>query len=216
MSKYDLVLFDLDGTLSQSHGGVKASLIYALNQIGKPIPTEIDDPTNYIGPLLMDTLTGMCGLSEEDAERAADEYKEIYNSQNKYDNKCYDGINEVLRTLKARGVKLGVATTKYEPFAEEVLRILGIIGYFDIISGTSGDGKISTKAQVITAAKEKLKIKETDKVVLIGDSKFDTEGALSTKIDFIGVNYGYGRQEDMQALGASVFVDKAIDLLQIL
>lgn len=214
--KYDIVLFDLDGTLSQSHEGVKASIIYALNKLGKPIPEEIDDTSRYIGPPLMDTLENMCKLTHEEALQAADIYKEIYSKENKYKNKCYDGLINILELLKKTGVKLGVATTKYEPFAEEVLKIIGVYDYFDAVGGTTADGRIKEKAQVIPIAVERMGHNMSDKIVLIGDSKFDTEGANELNIDFIGVLYGYGLQKDMIAEGAKIFAEKPDDLITLL
>ena len=214
--KYDVVLFDLDGTLSQSHEGVKDSIIYALNKLGKPIPEEIEDTSRYIGPPLMDTLENMCKLSRKEAIKAADIYKEIYSAENKYKNKCYDGMIEVLELLKKEGVPVGVATTKYEPFAEEVLKVIGVYEYFDAVGGTTADGRIKEKAQVIPIAVDRMGKKMSDKIVLIGDSKFDTEGANELNIDFIGVLYGYGKKEDMIAEGAKVFVEKPSELIGLL
>lgn len=214
--KYDAVLFDLDGTLSQSHEGVKASLIYALNQTGKPIPAEIEDTSRYIGPPLMDTFRNMCGLTQEEADKAAELYKYIYQKENKLKNYCYEGIPELLSDLKASGVKLGVATTKYEPFAEEVLKIIGIYDMFDTVSGTTADGRVKEKSQTIEAAVKRMNCTANDKIVLIGDSMFDTLGAKETGIDFIGVLYGYGRQSDMEKCGGSIFAETADALKQLL
>lgn len=214
--KYDAVLFDLDGTLSQSHEGVKASLIYALNQTGKPIPAEIEDTSRYIGPPLMDTFRNMCGLTQAEADKAAELYKYIYQKENKLKNYCYEGIPELLSDLKASGVKLGVATTKYEPFAEEVLKIIGIYDMFDTVSGTTADGRVKEKSQTIEAAVKRMNSTANDKIVLIGDSMFDTLGAKEAGIDFIGVLYGYGRQSDMKKCGGSIFAETADALKQLL
>lgn len=210
--KYDTVLFDLDGTLSRSHEGVKASLIYALNQTGKPVPAEIEDTSRYIGPPLMDTLRGMCGFTQDEADKAAELYKYIYQKENKFKNYCYDGIPELLSELKRSGVKLGVATTKYEPSAEEVLKILGINDLFDTISGTTSDGTIKEKSQTIECALKRMNCTADDKTVLIGDSMFDTLGAMEKGIDFIGVLYGYGKREDMEKFGGKVFAETAEEL----
>lgn len=214
--KYDLILFDLDGTLSQSHEGVKASLIYALKKLGEPIPPQIDNVSLYVGPPLMDTFENMCGLSHKKSLAAIEFYREIYDRENKYKNKCYGGIKEVLAALKNNGAKLGVATTKFEPAAEEVLKTIGILDYFDIIGGSSGDGKIENKTQVVTHTVNRFGMELSNRIVLIGDSKFDAEGAKLTGIDFIGVLYGYGSKEDMLTHGASVFADSPEELLPLL
>lgn len=214
--KYDLVLFDLDGTLSKSHAGVRDSLVYALEALGKPVPSGLDDTSNFIGPPLMDTLEKLCGLTYDEALKAAELYKSIYSEKNKYKNYCYDGIKEVLQKLKSSGVKLAVATTKYEPSAECVLKIIVVYDFFDAVGGTSADGSIKNKAQVIPLAVERAGYKMNDKIVLIGDSKFDTEGANELGIDFIGVLYGYGLKEEMDAKGARVYAQTPQELLELL
>lgn len=214
--KYDMILFDLDGTLIKSHEGVKESLIYALNKLDKPIPPQLEDTSKYIGPPLMDTLRNICKLSDEEAVRAAKIYSYAYNETYMFKSKCYDGIAEVLDTLKKNGAKLAVATTKNENSAELLLKTIGIYGYFDSVCGTSSDGLVKDKAQVISIAVERAGLKKGDKIVLIGDSKFDTDGANITGIDFIGVLYGYGLKADMIAQGAEIFVQTPNDLISLL
>lgn len=214
--KYDMILFDLDGTLLQTHEGVKKSLIHALNKLERPVPPELDDTSKYIGPPLMNTLKNLCKLSEQDAIKAAEIYNYIYTEIYMFTAKCYDGIIEILETLKKNGAKLGVATTKNDNSTTLLLKTIGIYDYFDSVCGTSSDGSIKSKAQVIPIAVKKAGFKMTDKIVLIGDSKFDVEGAKITGIDFIGVLYGYGLKKDMIAEGADIFAENVRDLLPLL
>lgn len=214
--KYDLVLFDLDGTLSHSNPGVKESLIHTLNTLKIAVPPQIDMPHTYMGPPLMDTFENLFGMNHEEALAAADIYKDYYVKKGKYSNSSFKGTEDMLRVLKQSGVKLAVASTKLEPFAKEVLKIIGIDGYFDTVCGSSEDGRIKEKAQVIELALERLNMKAGKNIVLIGDSVYDVEGANAMGIDFIGVTYGYGLKEDMTALGANIFADSTDELVTLL
>lgn len=215
-SKYDLILFDLDGTLSDSNPGVKASLIYTMNTMGYAVPEQINAPHLYMGPPLVDTLLGMCGIPETRLHEAVEIYKNKYNHDGKFSNRCFNGTKEVLEKLKNSGARLAVATTKYEPFACEVLEILGIEKFFDTVCGTTADGLVKDKKQVIRLAFERLAVPKDGKAVLIGDSIYDVKGAQDAGIEFIGVSYGYGLQQDMQALGAESFADTPADLIKFL
>lgn len=214
--KYDLVLFDLDGTLSHSNPGVKESLIYTLNTLKIAVPPQIDMPHTYMGPPLMDTFQNLFGMKRETALAAAEIYKDYYVKKGKYSNSCFSGTADMLKILKQSGVKLAVASTKLEPFAKEVLEIIGLDGYFDAVCGSSEDGRIKDKAQVIALALKRLGMESGKNIVLIGDSVYDVEGANTMGIDFIGVTYGYGLKEDMTALGAKIFADSTDEVLTLL
>lgn len=213
---YQLILFDLDGTLIDSNPGVKNSLVYTLNRLGYVVPPQIDMPHTYMGPPLMDTFENLFGMPYETALKAADIYKEHMSKENKYENVCFEEMEDVLTELKSHGAKLGVATTKYEPFAEKILKTLGIYEFFDVVCGSNSDGTVKEKSQVINLALRHLNTKADKNTVLIGDSKYDIEGAVKTGIEFIGVNYGYGLQKDMIDLGAKIFADSPKDLLSLL
>lgn len=213
---YKLILFDLDGTLIDSNPGVKTSLIYTLKRLGYAVPPQIDMPHTYMGPPLMDTFEKLFGMPYETALIAADIYKEHMSKDNKYKNVCFEEIKDVLTELKLHGAVLGVATTKYEPFAEKILKDLGIYKFFDVVCGSNSDGTVKEKFQVIKLALKRLNSEADKNTVLIGDSKYDTEGAVKAGIEFIGVNYGYGLQKDMIELGAKIFADSPKDLLSLL
>ena len=114
--KYKYILFDLDGTVSQSAEGIRASLEHSLSCLGVE-PPDLDDYTKYIGPPLLDTFRNLCGLDEEDADRGAEIYRGYYNEHGKHMNRAYDGVRELLTALKDLGAKTAVCTSKYEPHA---------------------------------------------------------------------------------------------------
>lgn len=216
--KYKYILFDLDGTVSESAEGIRTSLEYAINTLGKPLP-NLDDYTLYIGPPLIDTFKNLCKFSDEESELGSVLYREFYNSKGKYINKLYDGIAEVLAELKNNGVKLAVCSSKYEAFAAEIIDYLGVSDYFDAICGSNLDGSRKDKKDLIPYAVKALGGDiETDRknTVLLGDTWFDAKGARLCDIDFIGVKYGYGSISDMQSEGAEIFAETPADILNLL
>lgn len=214
-SEYDVVLFDLDGTLSQSALGIRHSLEYALSQIGK---TDIDlsDYSIYIGPPLLHTLTNYCKLNDDDAVKAFDFYVSHYNEKGKYENRLYNGIKELLIDLKSAGAKTVVCTSKYEGFANEIAEILGIKELFDAVCGATLDGKRKEKADIIPYALKTVNADISCKAVMIGDTFFDAKGAETAGVDFIGALYGYGNKESMQRYNADKFAESADDLRKYL
>lgn len=218
MSKYKFVLFDLDGTLSQSSEGIRKSLEHAITSLNKPLP-DLDDYTLYIGPPLLDTFRNICGFDEESCQKGLVLYRDFYNEKGKYLNRLYDGIADVLEKLKQSGVKTAVCTSKYEKFAEEIIDILGITGYFDAICGSTFDGSRKDKKDLIPYALKSLggSIElDRDKTVMLGDTYFDARGARLCGVDFVGVKYGYGSTDAMQNEGAEVFADTPADILSII
>lgn len=215
MAKYNAVLFDLDGTLSESAKGIRYSLEKTVAQMNKP-QIDFSDYTKYVGPPLLNTFRGMCGFTEEESVKAVSIYQHYYSTKGMYQNKLYSGIDVVLKTLKENNVKLSVCSSKYELFAENICEYLNIKQYFTAVCGSAKDGSRKEKNQLIPYACEKLVAKLDKSTVLIGDTKFDAIGAKETKIDFIGANYGYGTELSMTEAGAKIFVEKPLELLNIL
>ncbi len=204
MSKYDIALFDLDGTISQSAEGIKYCLMKTLDKMGKEHP-DLSDYSKYIGPPLLHTFQNLCGLSADEAQKAVEIYVKLYDVDGLRQNKLFDGIKELLETLKSEGVRLAVCSSKHEAIATEVVKMLGVYECFDEVCGSTIDGSRKEKEELIPYALEKLKAKDNDRVVMIGDTKFDCKGAVHCKVDFIGVTYGYGTLEDMIAQGGKNF-----------
>ncbi len=215
MSKYKYVLFDLDGTVSESAEGIRKSLEHAITELGKPLP-DLDDYTIYIGPPLLDTFRGYCKFDEETCQRGMVLYRDFYNEKGKYLNKLYDGIKYVLEQLRATGARLAVCTSKYEKFAEEIVEILGVTDCFDAVCGSTFDGLRKDKKDLIPYAVKTLDgdfEAEKDSVVMLGDTYFDARGARLSGVDFIGVTYGYGSVEAMKNEGARLFAKTPSEIL---
>ena len=148
LSKYDIILFDLDGTISESATGIRYSLEKTIEQIG----CDTFDTSNYklyIGPPLLDTFTNLCHLSGKPAEDAVEVYRHYYDTEGKLMNKPYKGIKETLLEIKSTGVKVAVATSKYEKFAEEIVENLGLTECFDAVCGSLADGSRKDKKDII-------------------------------------------------------------------
>lgn len=211
MPKYDYILFDLDGTLSESAPGIRKCIELTLEKLNKPAP-DLSDYSRFIGPPLADTFSKLCGLSEEVTRKALVIYQEFYKIHGLPANRLYDGIEDLLEKLSVSEAKIAVCSSKQQKPADDVCELLGITKYFDVVCGSAPDGSRKEKEEVIPYTVNVLGGKITDKVVMIGDTKFDAKGARLNNVDFIGVNYGYGTYETMAAEGARVFADDAKEL----
>ena len=218
MLKYKYILFDLDGTISESAEGIRKSLEYAITSLNKPLP-DLDDYTLYIGPPLLDTFRNICHFTEEESREGVEIYRKYYDKNGKKLNKLYDGVKNLLAELKNQGAKIAVCSSKYEAFAKEIVEILGVDCYFDAVCGSTLDGKRKDKKDLIPYAVTSLggNIEtEREDIVMIGDTYFDARGAKQCGVDFIGVEYGYGTVEQMKNDGAVVFAKTAGDILDLL
>lgn len=215
MPRYDYILFDLDGTLSESAPGIRKCIELTLEKLGKSSP-DLSDYSKFIGPPLADTFSGLCGLSSEDTKKALEIYQEFYKDFGLKANRLYDYVENLLVRLHKSSAKIAVCSSKQQKPADNVCEFLGITGYFDAICGSAPDGSRKEKEEVIPYTVNVLGGKITDKVVMIGDTKFDAKGARLNNVDFIGVNYGYGTYETMAAEGAKVFADNVKELEALL
>lgn len=213
MRTYDIFFFDLDGTLTDSSIGITNSVMYALKKYG----IEETDRTKlykFIGPPLMESFQKYYGFSKEQSKEAVEYYREYYRDKGLYENRVYDGIEEVVKKLKEAGKIVVVATSKPEVFAREILDYFKISQYFDYVAGMQLDGGRGTKAEVIEYAIETCEIKNRAKVLMIGDREHDVLGAKKTGLDCLGVLYGFGNQTELVNAGADYIVDTPEEILK--
>jgi phosphoglycolate phosphatase-like HAD superfamily hydrolase len=188
-SNPQLVIFDLDGTLTDSAVGVVSSFRHALGQVGVPVPDEPDLAGMVVGPPMHQTLRGL-GLGEKtDAAIAA--YRADYAARGWKLNAVFDEIPELLADLRAAGVRLAVATSKAEPTARKVLAHFGLDDHFEVIAGASPDGVRASKADVVAHALAQLD-PLPEQMLMVGDRSHDVEGASRNGIDTVVVKWGYG------------------------
>ncbi|MBV8964790.1 MAG: HAD-IA family hydrolase [Mycobacteriaceae bacterium] len=187
-----LVIFDLDGTLTDSARGIVSSFRHALAHVGMPLPDNPDLAGMVVGPPMHQTLRGL-GLGERtDAAIAA--YRADYTSRGWELNEVFDEIPELLADLRAAGVRLAVATSKNEPTAKKILAHFGLDEHFEVIAGASFDGVRATKADVIAHALSQLH-PVPEHVLMVGDRRHDVHGASHHGIDTVVVEWGYGGRD---------------------
>ena len=210
---YKTVLFDLDGTLTDSSPGITRSAVYALRKMG----VEENDPARlrkFIGPPLFNTFQKYYGFSEEESRLAITYYREYFSVDGKFENSVYDGVPEMLDELKRRGKQLVVATSKPEQFAKEIVEHFGLAGYFDFVAGATMDESRNTKSSVLAYAIESCGLTDMSELVMVGDRHHDVDGANEFGIDCIGVLYGYGDKEELTGAGAAYIAETPADILK--
>lgn len=146
--KITTVLFDLDGTLTDSGPGIMNSVKYALEKVGEPTP-DVDELRKFIGPPLKGQFMEHCGIDEEKAAEMVTLYREYFTVTGIFENSVYDGVEEMLKTLKQAGIKIAMATSKPEKFAKIIADHFGLAQYFDVIGGACMDETRTEKQDVI-------------------------------------------------------------------
>ncbi|MFA5710050.1 HAD-IA family hydrolase [Mycolicibacterium sp.] len=208
----ELVIFDLDGTLTDSAEGIVASFCHALEQVDAAVP-EGDLVSKIIGPPMHHTLAGL-GLGERTDEAIA-AYRADYVARGWAMNTPFDGVEELLTDLRAAGVRLAVATSKAEPTAQRILAHFGLAEHFEVIAGASRDGVRALKADVVAHALAQLQ-PLPDRVLMVGDRLHDVEGAAEHGIDTVVVAWGYGRHDFTPDEPAPRVVDDVSALREVL
>lgn len=212
---YQVVLFDLDGTLTDPGLGITNSVMYALKKWGIEV-SERSELYQFIGPPLKESFQRFYGFSEEKAEQSIEYYREYFREKGLFENQVYAGIKELLETLQVSGRKIILATSKPEEFAVQILEHFGLAKYFFCIGGASMDGVRSEKADVISYVLKKAGVENLSETVMVGDRKHDMMGAKKVGMDSIGVLFGYGNYEELQNAGATYIVDSVDEISDII
>ena len=210
MKKYETILFDLDGTLTDPAQGLTLGFEYALRKMGMP-PESRDALRRFIGPPLLDVWQTEYGLTRAEAERMIAVFREYYDIYGWWDNKPYDGIKEELATLKSRGYRLLVATSKPERTAKRVLSLFALDKYFDFIGGAESGSERYTKTAVLKYVLESTGA-SVDTSILVGDRMYDREGARAVGIDSLGVLWGHGSREEIESSGFTDVIENVEEL----
>lgn len=214
-SMSQVILFDLDGTLTESGEGITKSVQYALDKMGI-VEKDLEKLRCFVGPPLKEQFMSYAGFDETQAEQAVRYYREYYTSQGIFENRLYPQIPELLEVLKINDKILGVASSKPEIFVKQILEHFQVAQYFQVIVGSELDGARTEKAQVIEEALKRLHMeKERDKVLMVGDKEHDVLGAKVCGIQCVGVTYGYGSRQELEQAGA-VYLAESVDDLGIL
>lgn len=213
--KHDVILFDLDGTLTDPGEGITNSVAYALRRLGQTPPPRAELEA-YIGPPLAGSFEERAGVDRQTAELAVEYYREYFGVKGIFENELYGGIDDMLKALKAAGATVSLATSKPTVYAKQIIEHFGIAKYFDAVAGSELDGRRVKKAEVIEYALELLGVSQRDRVVMIGDREHDIIGAKKCGVASVGVTYGYGSHEELDSSGAGHIVDSVEDLTKYL
>lgn len=206
------ILFDLDGTLTDSGEGIMNSATLVLEHYGIPVPSR-EELRSFVGPPLRESFLRY-GIPEEQIPTAIEVFRSRYTTIGKYENFPYPGIKELLAELQAAGHDLYVATSKPEVMAVEILGRFELSQYFIRICGSALDESRGSKAEVIAYL-----LSQTDnqkELVMVGDTEFDVIGAKAHGIPTIGVAWGYGKVEAMESAGAVSIARTPEELFELL
>lgn len=207
------ILFDLDGTLTDSGNGIIHCAQEAFAHFGLSVPTK-ESLRIIVGPPLRQSLLKF-GIQPDQIEEAVDVYRMFYVDHGQFENYPYAGIEALLIQLKQDGHQLFVATSKPEAMSQQILKYFGLSKYFDLICGSTADQSRDTKAKVIAHLLSQIN-PVPDKMVMVGDTVYDVEGANLLHLPCIGVSWGYGDSEEMQRAGAAAIASSVAELYCLL
>ena len=210
---FDTLLFDLDGTLTDSTEGIVKCLEYALDRMGYEIP---EDTNKFLGPPLYTSFAEFCGMNEEQVNEAVRIFRERYSTVGLFENRVYDGVPEMLDRLKKGGKRIMVATSKPEVYAVRIFDRFGLSQFFEAVGGANINGTRNNKDEVIEYVLEKAGISDRSKVLMIGDRRQDVLGAHKTGLKCMGILWGFGSLEELTEAGADFIAEtpeKAADML---
>jgi len=208
---YDAIIFDLDGTITESAPGIMKSSAYALEKMGKPVPGE-DVLRKFVGPPLHKSFMEFCGLDDREAEIAVATYRERHTVVGWKEALVYTGILQMLLSLKKNGAYIALASSKPQPLCVKTLEYFGLLPLFDRVIGPDYQNKSGEKEFLIRNA-----LPETYKnACMVGDRKFDVEGAKKAGVTAIGVGYGYGTKDELLESGCDLYAETVEDLANLL
>lgn len=206
-----LLIFDLDGTLSDSAPGILAALRHAFAENGVAPMDAVTEQT-LLGPPFYTSLPPLIG-GDEKLSAVIAAYRSHYAAGSMYDTRVYPGVVEVLRAAQVTGRRMAVATSKPEHFAVPIVERLGLAEYFEVVGGDTIDGERDTKALVIASVLDRLGDPDPEDAVMIGDREQDVFGARTHGIGCVGAGWGYGLPGELSAAGAAPICAQPLELL---
>lgn len=200
------VLFDLDGTIIDSEEGITKCVQYALRAFGIDEP-DLNNLKCFIGPPLEPMFMERYGMTHDEAWAAVDKYRERFDVKGIFECTLYDGVKEAIRRLYEKGYYIALASSKPEPACRRIIEHFGMEKYFHEIVGSTLDGSISSKDEVLEELVTRVPHISRDEMCLIGDTKYDSIGAQKCGIRSIGITYGFGSAYELIAAGAEAAFD---------
>lgn len=212
---YKFAFFDLDGTLTDPKEGITKCVSYALGFFGIH-ENDPDKLTGYIGPPLIVGFSEIAGLSPEAAQAAVRYYRERYKDIGIFENRLFEGVREAMNKLKKAGITLCIASSKPENFVRRITDRYNISEYFEHQVGSELGGARSEKADVIAETLRRCNADKLSEVIMVGDRKYDIEGAKMCGIDSVGITFGYGSRGELEESGADYIADSFDDVVSII
>lgn len=223
---YFRILFDLDGTLTESGPGITHAVQYALQQVGIEEPDR-EKLECFVGPPLNVMFRQRYGMDEEKSARAIRCFREVYDGGMIFENRVYPGVPALLEELHGRGIRLAIASSKPQPMVEKVLEHFGLREYFDVIVGAASSAEEDNrsgadhKLMIVQKALTELGLPSAPEAVkpdcaMVGDRSYDMKGARFNHVAAIGVSYGYGSEEELKEAGAEAVAGSAEELRSLL
>ena len=212
---FDVILFDLDGTLTDPALGITNSVAYALRKMGIT-PPERKELLKFIGPPLAGSFEKYYGLSREESYRAVELYREYFAPKGIFENTVFEGIPEMLKSLKAAGKTVALATSKPTVFADKILKHFNLFDFFDLTVGSNLDGTLTDKAEVVRVVLEGLLVTDPSSAVMVGDRSHDILGGAKNGLKTVGVTFGYGSKKELSDAKATKIVNSVAELERFL
>ncbi|MFI3326418.1 MAG: HAD hydrolase-like protein [Clostridia bacterium] len=213
MLKY--ILFDLDGTLTNPEKGIVNCAKFALEYYG--IHEEDNDKLrSFIGPPLHKSFSQHYGFSTEKAREAIAKYRERFSTIGLFENEPYDGVVDMLKLLKEKGLKMAIASSKPEVFVKKISDKFGFTPYLDFQVGCHLDGTLEEKEEVMAKALELLNVQNKEEAIMVGDRKFDVEGSKINAVKCIGIKLGFATENELEEAGADYVVQDIKELTELL
>lgn len=214
-NNFEYILFDLDGTITDSGEGITKSVQYALKSFGIKVD-NLKELNKFIGPPLKDSFKRYYNFNDEEAELGLIKYREYYADKGIYENKLYDGIVELLEALNNSGKKIVLATSKPEVYAKQILKYFNIDEYFAFVAGADFEETRVKKGEVIKYALKEAEISDLSKAIMVGDREHDIIGAKENNIKSIGVLFGFGDVVELTQARADYIAKDTRELLNTL
>lgn len=210
---YRYILFDLDGTLTNPSEGITKSVQYALAHMGIEEP-DLKKLEPFIGPPLIDSFMEYYGFTLDEAKQATSYYREYFRETGIFQNELFPGVPEMLRTLKEQGCVVAIASSKPEVFVKRILEHFAIDSYFDYVCGATMDEKRTKKEEVLEELLQRMNLsaEEKQQMLMVGDRKFDVEGAAYFGIPCLGLSLGFAAPGELENAGAAAVADRVEDI----
>jgi phosphoglycolate phosphatase len=212
-SGVELVLFDLDGTLTDSEPGIAAAYRHTLGALG--LPVDEARIRACIGPPLTTSLATL-GIPPERIGEAVAVWRPWFATHGIFDNAVYPGVPDMLQRLHRAGIRMGLATAKLRRYAVDILDHFELSAYFDPVAGATADGRLTHKDEIVADALLEAGIPGSSRVVMVGDREHDMYGATANGVSPLGVSYGYGQRAELEAGGARWVVDSPAEVADVL